>query len=311
MEEKEKYRLVTRSNFDGIISAALLKKLDMVEEILYVHPQDVQDGIVKVDEHDIVTNLPYVEGVHMAFDHMLDIHDKQIKLNAYHALFTDAGSVSEVIYEYYGGAEAFPDEVLPMIAAANRSKSARYTKEDILSPGGWDLLAFLTDPRTGLGRYKEYRISNYALMQELPDLCLQYDIDGILESPDVKERVERYDASREQFVTQLQRCVEIEGDVAVIDLRNEETIYPGNRFMIYALYPDVSASVHIFRGRDDRNTVFALGKSILNRSNEKDIYEIVSRYGGGGHKDVGTCQVDHKDAERVREEIIALLAAAR
>ncbi len=311
MEQTEKYRLVTRSNFDGIISAALLKRLDLVEEILYVHPKEVQDGNVTVGEHDIVTNLPYVEGVHMAFDHTLDVHDKQIKLNAYHALFTDAGSVSEVIYEYYGGAEVFPDEVLPMIAAANKSKSARYSKEEILSPEGWDLLSFLTDPRTGLGRYRKYKISNYALMQKLPDLCLQYGIDEILELEDVKERVERYRSSQEEFVGQLRRCTQIKGDVAVIDLRDEETIHPGNRFMIYALHPEVTASVHIFEGLDGKNIVFALGKSILNRSNETDIYEIVSRYGGGGHKDVGTCQVDHDEAERVRDEIVTALASER
>ncbi len=307
MENKQKYRLVTRSNLDGIVSAVLLKKLDIIDEILFVHPKDVQDGKVVITMNDIVTNLPYVKSAYMAFDHKLDAHDKNVTLNANHALYTDAGSVSEIIYEYYGGKEVFSDDLLVMIEAANRSKVAKYLEEEICSPQGWTLLDFLTDSRTGLGRFRDFRISNYALMRKLIDLCSEKSIDEVLQSEDIKARVELYHQHEDNFTDQLKRCVRVIGDVGVIDLSEEEIIYPGNRFMIYVLFPEISTSIHILQGVENKNTVFALGKSIFNQSNKKDIYEIVSKHGGGGHVDAGTCQVPHEDKENVLIDLLTWL----
>ncbi len=307
MEENvKKYRLVTRSNLDGLISGVLLKKLDMLDDILFVHPKEVQDGNVEIGENDIVTNLPYVDSAHMAFDHRFDREDA-IKLNPNHILFTDLDSVSEIIYEYYGGEEVFSDDVLPLIEAANKSKNANYTKEEILSPKGWELLSFLTDPRTGLGRFRDFKISNYALMKKLVYQCAESDIDEVLSSEDVKERIELYKEHEENFVAQLKRCVRVENDVAIVDLRQEEVIYPGNRFVVYALFPEVFASIHIFSGFENRNTVLAIGKSIFNTENKNDIYEIVRKYNGGGHKDAGTCQVEHSEVDRVCSELVKSL----
>lgn len=66
-----KYRLITRSDFDGLVCAVLLKKLEMIDDIKFVHPKDMQDGLIAVTDKDITTNLPYVEGVYLAFDHHL------------------------------------------------------------------------------------------------------------------------------------------------------------------------------------------------------------------------------------------------
>ncbi len=302
-----KYRLVTRSNLDGLVSAVLLKKLELIDDILFVHPKEVQEGNVEIGVGDIVTNLPYVKNAHLAFDHRIDVADKNIKLNENHILFTDLNSVSEVIYEYYGGDEVFSDDLLPLIEAATRYKTANYTKEQILSPKGWELLSFLTDSRTGLGRFKDFQISNYALMQKLVNQCMEHSIEEILSSVDMKERVDLYHSYEKDFVDQLKRCVSIEDDIAVIDLRDEEIIYPGNRFVVYALFEEISTSMHIFHGLEEKNIVFALGKTIFNKNSETNIYEIVAKYGGGGHKDAGSCQVEHKDVDRVCTELVKLL----
>ena len=302
-DEKKKHRLITRSDFDGIVSTALLQKLDLVDEVLYVHPKEVQDGNIAVNENDIVTNLPYVENAFMAFDHKMERPEK-MKLNKNHAVFTDLGSVSEVVFAYYGGREVFGEEMLPLIEAANKSKSAAFTKSEVLSPQGWDRLIFLTDPRSGLGRFREFRISNYGLMQLLPELCLEGDIDAILAHRDVAERVAVCDRYREAFVEQLRRCTKVEGDVAVIDLRDEETIYPGNRYMVYALFPEVSTSIHILNGVKNKNSVFALGKSIFNDSSRSDLDQIVRGFGGGGHADAATCQVSHEESESVLTKLL-------
>ncbi len=67
--QAERFRLVTRSDFDGLVCAALLKHLGMLDDVKFVHPKDVQDGKVELGPGDITTNLPYHPDVHIAFDH--------------------------------------------------------------------------------------------------------------------------------------------------------------------------------------------------------------------------------------------------
>ncbi len=302
-----KHRLITRSNFDGIVNTALFLKLGIVDEILFVHPKDVQEGKVEVTSDDIVSNLPYVQNAHMAFDHLIDTPDV-MKINKNHALFTDARSVSEIIYEYYGGEEVFGAELLPLVEAANRSKTADFTEKEVLAPEGWNRLIFLTDPRTGLGRFKHFRISNKALMHALPQMLLDQTIEEILEHPDVKERVEVCERYHEAFVEQLERVTYIEDGVAVVDLRHEETIYPGNRYMLYARFPQVHTSIHLLPGVENKNSVLALGASIFNRP-KLNMRDLVETYGGGGHEHAATCQVAHEEADEVLENIVADIKA--
>ncbi len=306
----ERYRLITRSDFDGLVCAMLLKDMDLLDGIKFVHPKDVQDGKVKVTDKDILTNLPYVPGCHLCFDHHESEEirggDKQAEN---HILAADADSAARVVYDYYGGDERFPEIDQDMMAAVDKADSARFSRNDILAPGGWVLLSFLMDPRTGLGRFRNFRVANYELMMNLIDDCSQYSISEVLASPDVAERVELYTAHRELFCDQIARCSTIHGNVVVLDLREEEMIYAGNRFVIYALYPEVNASIHVIWGLNNQNTVLAIGKSILDRSNPHDVGEIALQYGGGGHAAAGTCQVAHGQSVHVLGEIVEQLNA--
>lgn len=303
-----KFRLVTRSDFDGLVCAVLLKHLDMIEEIKFVHPKDMQDGKIEIDDHDITTNLPYVAGVHLAFDHHLsetlrnERHDN-------HIIDPGAPSAARVVWDYYGGHDAFPAEWDEMMAAVDKADSARFEMEEVLHPEGWVLLNFLMDARTGLGRFRDFRISNYALMMDLIDYCKDHDIDEILELPDVKERVDLYFEFEERFKEQIQRCSTVHGNLVVLDLRDESRIWPGNRFMIYALYPQCNISIHVMWGLLQQNTVFATGKSIFDRSSRTNVGELMLKYGGGGHEAAGTCQVENEDAERVLGELIEQINA--
>jgi nanoRNase/pAp phosphatase (c-di-AMP/oligoRNAs hydrolase) len=307
-----KYRLVTRSDFDGLVCAVLLRVLDMIDEITFVHPKDVQDGVVDITERDILTNLPYAPGAYMVFDHH---HSETLRNKGdlpNHVIDPDAPSAARVIYEYYGGIERFPEISDELMRAVDQADSADYTLDDILRPEGWTLLNFLMDSRTGLGRFREFRISNYQLMMLLIDACIQLQTDDeILRLPDVAERADLYRDCSAMFVEQLHRISRVEGDVVVVDLRGEETIHAGNRFMVYALFPEARVSVHIIWGRQKLNTVFACGKSILDRTSPVDIGEVMLRYGGGGHLAAGTCQVPHEDSERVLHEIINALKTPR
>ncbi|PWC75531.1 exopolyphosphatase [Azospirillum sp. TSH64] len=308
MSDAAKYRLVTRSDFDGLVCAVLLKELGILDEIKFVHPKDMQDGKIEITDRDITTNLPYVDGAHLVFDHHLS-ETMRVGEKPNHIIDPKAPSAARVVYDYYGGKERFPTISDEMMEAVDQADSAQYQREDILNPTGWTLLNFIMDARTGLGRFREFRVSNYQLMMDLIDYCRSHSIEQILDLPDVKERVELYTQHAELFVDQLKRCATVRGNVVVLDLRKEETIYAGNRFMIYALFPDTNVSIHVLWGLKQQNTVLACGKSILDRSSKTDIGPLMLEYGGGGHQAAGTCQVDNDRAEEVLEAVVARMRA--
>ncbi|MBK7583690.1 MAG: exopolyphosphatase [Myxococcales bacterium] len=302
----EKYRLVTRSDFDGLVCAVLLKELDMIDDILFVHPKDMQDGKVEVSARDISTNLPYVEGVHLVFDHH---HSEILRVGKRdnHICDPKAASAARVVYDYFGGKAKLPNVGDDIMAAVDQGDSAQYSEAEILHPEGWALLNFLMDARTGLGRFRDFRISNYQLMMALIDACRTQTIEQILELPDVKERIDLYREHEEKFKAQLQRCSTVHDNLVVLDLRDEDPIYAGNRFMIYALYPKTNISIHVLWGKQKQNTVFAVGKSILDRGSRTDIGELMLTFGGGGHVAAGTCQVENDKAAAVLDELIELI----
>ena len=304
-------RLVTRSDFDGLACAMMLKYLDKVDEIKFVHPKDVQDGKIELTKSDITTNLPYDPRVSIAFDHHESEIDRLKATDTNGKLIIDpnARSAARVVYDYYGGRKTFPNISEELMEAVDKGDSADFTMEEILNPSGWVLLHFLMDPRTGLGRFRDFRISNYDLMMELIDYCQKHTVEEILALPDVKERVDLYFEQADLFKAQLQRIARVEDKVVVLDLRNEETIHAGNRFLIYALYPQCWISVHVAWGFQKQNTAVMIGKSIVNRASQVDIGEICLKYGGGGHRNAGTCQLDNDVVDAKLPEIIKALNA--
>jgi nanoRNase/pAp phosphatase (c-di-AMP/oligoRNAs hydrolase) len=300
----EKCRLVTRSDFDGLVCAALFKELGILDEIKFVHPKDMQDGLVEITDRDITTNLPYVPGVRLAFDH----HESETlrigEAAENHIIIPSARSAARVVYDYFGGAERFTQVTEPLMEAVDKADSASFSLEEIKTPTGWILLSFLMDPRTGLGRFRDFRISNYQLMMELIDACLELTVEEVLDLPDVVERVTLYREHAEAAQAQLRARSTVYENLVVLDLREDEVIHPTNRFMIYALYPECNMSVHVLWGLRQQNTVFAMGKSIVNRSSETDVGTLMLAYGGGGHEAAGTCQVPNAEADCVLEELV-------
>jgi nanoRNase/pAp phosphatase (c-di-AMP/oligoRNAs hydrolase) len=307
----ERYRLVTRSDFDGLVCAALLKQLDMLEDILFVHPKDMQDGKIEIGPSDITTNLPYVPSAHLAFDH----HDSEtLRIEGArdnHVIDAKAMSAARVVYEYFGGRERFPLISDQMMDAVDKADAARFDEADILDPKGWILLSFLMDPRTGLGRFRDFRISNYELMMRLIDACTELTIDEILIVPDVAERVDLYREHEQRAIEQIKRCATVHQNLVVLDIRDEEVIHPTNRFVVYALFPQCNISMHVLWGLKQQNTVFAVGKSIVDRSSRTNVGALMLQHGGGGHEAAGTCQVDNADAARVQDELVAIIKADR
>ncbi|WP_341664074.1 exopolyphosphatase [Vibrio sp.] len=303
MSEK-KHRLVTRSDFDGLVCAVLLKQLGLIDDIKFVHPKDMQDGLVKITSLDIVTNLPYVKQAHLVFDHHLSETIRNPGERPNHIIDPNAPSAARVVWEHYGGEKVFPQAWLSMMEAVDKGDSAQFTRDEVLDSTGWNLLNFLMDARTGLGRFRDFRISNYNLMMDLIDYCTTHTIEEILEHPDVAERIELYKEHENLFKQQIQRCATVHSNLVVLDLTGEDTIYAGNRFMIYALYPQCNISIHKLWGFQKQNTVFATGKSIFDRSSKTNVGELMLKYGGGGHKAAGTCQIENDKAEQVLQDLI-------
>ena len=302
------YRLVTRSDFDGLVCAVLLEHLEMIDDILFVHPKDMQDGKVEITDRDITTNLPYVEGVHLAFDH----HESESLRNDHHdnhVILPDVPSAARVVWDHYGGDDTFPAKWHDMMLAVDKADAAQYNEQEILQPGNWELLNFIMDPRTGLGRFREFRISNYNLMMDLIKYCKDHSIQQILDLPDVRERTDLYFEHDEKARAQIERCSTVHGNLIVLDLTEEETIWATNRFTIYAMYPQCNISIHKMWGFRKQNMVYATGKSILDRGCVTNVGELMLRYGGGGHQAAGTCQIELEEAPEVLDELIATITS--
>jgi len=304
-----KFRLVTRSDFDGLVCAVLLNELGLIDEITFVHPKDMQDGKVPITGRDITTNLPYVAAAHLAFDHHESETIRNTGERTNHIISAKAPSAARVVYDHYGGKARFAGISDEMMAAVDKADSAQYNRDEVLDPSGWTLLNYLMDSRTGLGRFRNFRISNYQLMMDLIKYCRNHTIEQILALPDVVERVQVYVDHADKAKEQLQRNTKVYGNLAVLDLRNEETIWATNRFMIYALFPNTNISIHVLWGLQKQNTVFATGKSILDRSSKTNVGELMLAYGGGGHQAAGTCQVDNDRAAEVLAALIKRINA--
>lgn len=298
-------RLVTRADFDGLACAVLLNAMGLIGEYKFVHPKDVQDGLIDVDENDILANVPYAPGCGMWFDHHSSEKERVGKPD-FKGSSKPGPSCARVIWDYYGY-DKFPQSLEPMLDAVDKVDSATISAEEVKNPTGWVLLGMVMDPRTGLGRYADYRISEKQLMMDMIDYCGRLSADEILVLPDVKERTDRYFAQQKDFTAMIEHNAALHDNVLVINLLEEKEIFTGNRFTAYALFPEANVSVQMLWGKGREKVVFTVGHSIINRTCSADVGSIMLSHGGGGHRRVGTCQIETEKCKQVLEEIIEAL----
>jgi nanoRNase/pAp phosphatase (c-di-AMP/oligoRNAs hydrolase) len=296
-------RLLTRSDFDGLACGAILEYLGLIDEWKFVHPKDIQDGLVEATDNDILANIPYVRGCALWFDHHSSETERLGRKVYFEGVSRKAPSCARVVYDFYGG-DAKLGRFARMIEYVDKVDSGNLTADEILDPKGWILLGFIMDPRTGLGRFRSFTISNYELMEKLARACIEKTIDQILAMPDVKERLDVYFEHDTLYREMIKKYTHTEDNVIVIDLRNVDPIYAGNRFIVYTLFPDQNISVWVLDGKGKANSAVTVGYSIINKTATVDVGSLVLKYGGGGHRQVGTCQVPYEDTDRVMKEII-------
>jgi nanoRNase/pAp phosphatase (c-di-AMP/oligoRNAs hydrolase) len=303
-------RLLTRSDFDGLACAVLLVEAGIVDSYKFVHPKDVQDGMIEATPNDVLANIPFIPGCGLWFDHHSSEEERRnlSKQHEYKGVSRSSPSCARIIYDYYGGEKEFSRlDDTGLMAAVDKSDSGQLTKDDILNPKGWMLLSFIMDPRTGLGRYRDYRISNYQLMEVMIQYCRNMTVEEILEMPDVQERVKRYCEQEKAYEEMIKRNSTVDKNVLVVDLHSEEEILTGNRFKEYVLFPEQNISIRIIWGFRKQNMVFTCGYSIINRTAKTDLGSLMLKYGGGGHRHVATCQVPTEDWEKVKATLVAAM----
>jgi len=296
-------RLITRSDFDGLACSALLEYLGLIDDYKFVHPKDIQDGLVEAGSNDIVANIPYIKGCKLWFDHHYSESERMGNDACFEGVSRAAPSCARVIYDYYGGSEKLSG-FDTMLTYVDKVDSGDLTREEIFNPTGWILLGFIMDPRTGLGRFRNFTISNYQLMLKLAKACVNKSIDEILALSDVQERIEVYHEQSEAFTKMLTARAKIEGNAVILDLRGVETINAGNRFLMYTLFPEQNISVWIVDGKNKQNVSVTVGHSIINKTATINVGSLLLGYGGGGHVQVGSCQPDYARADGVIREII-------
>lgn len=297
------FRLLTQSDFDGLVCAALLKNLSLIHEVKFVHPREMQDGLISVTHKDIVADLPYVDGVYRVFNH--DFGEQlRVGKKSNHIIEPGSSSAARVLYNYFGGASTFSEISEEMLEAVDKGDTGNFTRQEVLRPERWVLLNFILDIRTGLGRFRNFRVSNHELMLNLMDDINIYSIEELLSISDVAERVRLYFSHLDAFKRQIAEAGELHHNALLIDQRTTDAIYAGNRFVKYALFPRANISIQVMWGFERRNTVISLGKSIFNRTSRVNVGSIMRRYGGGGHENAGTCQVANDRADTVIEELL-------
>ncbi|MDD3428495.1 MAG: exopolyphosphatase [Oscillospiraceae bacterium] len=300
-------RLITRSDFDGLACAVFLKEAGIIDSWKFAHPKDLQDGLIEVGPNDCLANVPFVEGCGLWFDH----HSSETERNAYKGKYVgesrQSPSAAHVVYDYYGGSSRFAG-FEQLLWAVDKVDSADLTVEEVLNPTNWILLGFIMDPRTGLGRFRDFTISNYQLMEKLIDWCRIMKIEEIMALPDIQERVELYNKQTALFTQMVKQHTVVQGKTIISDLRGVDPIYTGNRFMIYSLYPNANLSVWIVSGRGGEGCSAAVGHSILTRGCPVDVGALMLKYGGGGHKVVGTCQFNSQTMEQQLPKLLADIA---
>lgn len=296
-------RLITRSDFDGLACGVLLKEAGVIDSYKFAHPKDLQDGIIEVTKDDCLANVPFVEGCGLWFDHHSSEQERNAYKGKYEGCSKSSPSAAHVVYDYYGGKERFPgfDDLLE---AVDKVDSANLTKEEILNPSDWVLLGYIMDPRTGLGRFRNFTISNYQLMEKLIDWCREKTIDEIMEIPDIVERKELYFEQSEKFIEMLKTRTEVKDNVIITDLRGVNPIYTGNRFIIYSLYPEANISCWIVSGKGGEGCSCAVGYSVLNRTCKLNVGKLMLKYGGGGHEVVGTCQFHNDNMNEMVQKLL-------
>jgi hypothetical protein len=293
-------RLVTRADLDGLACAVLMTASEKIDEILLVHPQDITDKKIPINLNDILANLPYHPSCGKWFDHHLLTESNERPPEKFEGRYGLAPSAARVVFEYYIEKNPFLRKYEHFIAETDRLDSAQLNIEDVLEPKDYILLGYTLDPRTGLGAYQDY-------FKKLVEWLHSKPIEEIMEIPEVKARVDRIHEQDKAFREATLAHSRLDGNVLITDFRSLSQLPVGNRFLVYTLFPQANISMRVHWGPSHEHVSVAVGHSIFNRTSRTTVGNLMSRYGGGGHKGAGHCLLPAASAEAKIAEMIATM----
>jgi nanoRNase/pAp phosphatase (c-di-AMP/oligoRNAs hydrolase) len=293
-------RLVTRGDLDGLTSAVIITMKEPIDEIALVHPQDITDKRVRITKNDVLANLPYHPDAGMWFDHHLLTESNEKPPEHFAGRYAVAPSAARLVYDYY--LERDPnDETLKAFAMlvheTDRLDSAQLDPSDVEDPRGYILLGYTIDSRSGLGTFNDYFKKLIEWLKSMP-------IDDVLAQPEVAARIERLRRDLDDFKLLLQRNSFTLNNVVITDLREIKQLPTGNRFLVYTLFPEQNVSLRVHWGPYHESVIAAVGHSIFNRTCNTSVGELMSRWGGGGHRGAGTCVLPLESAAEAIDEIL-------
>ncbi len=294
-------RLVTRGDLDGLTCAVLLSLNEEIEDIALIHPQDITDGRAEIGPNDIVANLPYHPACAMWFDHHLHTATANVPLQDFRGVFAEAPSAARLVYDYYGGEGRMP-QFAELVRETDRLDSANLTPHDVLAPKGYIKLGFTIDGRTGIGGFERYFLDLVDLLK------VGTPIEQILEDPGVKSRCDLLDRENGRFENALRRYSRLDDNVVITDFRGLDPVPIGNRFLIYALFPEANVSVRVHWGPNKAFPMLLLGHSIFDRTCKTNVGELAARYGGGGHRGAGSIPLMSEPEQQIRLVVAELKA---
>lgn len=306
-------RLVTRADFDGLVCGALLTKFEPIDSYLFVEPKFMQDGLVDIHTGDIIANLPYHPSCTLWFDHHITnttpAFPKPIMLGS--GGFRLAPSAARVVYEYYtelanrhdeaGNVEILrflnSDRAKYLLHETDRIDAGKLEPQDVLDPQGYVLISMTTDGRNAGDEPYWLRIID--LLRDAP-------LEEVLRDPEVSRRCRQIRDEQEKLREILLANTTMKGNVIYVDVRGIEEIPDGNRFLIFTLFPQGNIQVKVADDKQRENTTsISVGYNIFNTTSNVNVGALLSRYGGGGHKVVGSCRVPNDQAEQAIREILA------
>jgi hypothetical protein len=293
-------RLVTRGDLDGLTCAVIITRCEPIDEVVLIHPQDITDRKFVATGTDVLANLPYQAGCGKWFDHHLLTESNERPPEVFEGRYGLAPSAARVVFEYYLPSHPEIREHQELLAETDRLDAAQLNIDDVLEPRGYILLGYTLDPRTGLGAYREYFLKLLELLKTRP-------LDEILKAPEVEARVRRIREQDGAFREATVARSRLDGNVVFTDFRDSDPVPVGNRFLVYTLFPQANVSLRVHWGPTRQHVAAAVGHSIFNRTSRTNVGELMSRYGGGGHKGAGTCLLPVGKADALVAEIIATM----
>lgn len=288
-------RIVTRPDFDGIVCAVLLYRVENIDaDIHWVEPNEIQTGKADIMKGDILANLPYSPECALWFDH----HVSNTPLKNINGAFEIAPSAARVIYTHYREKGQLDNRYDELIRQTDIIDSADLNQDQVRYPENYPYIILSMT-------IKNQNYTDIPYWNKLVHLLETTSIDRILEDPEVKARCNGVIKENKAYEKHLLAHTKIIHNISITDFRSLEPVPNGNRFLTYSLFPESHASVKIrFSDPNHTHVMLSIGRSIFNRQSHVNIGNLLSRFGGGGHAGAGGCTLDAAIADTVIEEIL-------